>query len=127
MGVGHHNYPLRRSIPQPRDVNAIEQLRTAREATTIHSSGYRCAGGQCAQPGTSSSPVTPGLRTAPEARIVFEIRTASWANPWCARRQLRRDRCFVDVGGAFSYRGSSATKRSSCHTSTSWLETDAVP
>ena len=31
---------LRRSIPQPRDVNAIEQLRTAREATTIDSCGY---------------------------------------------------------------------------------------
>ena len=54
-----------------------------------------------------------------EARIFFEIRTAYWANPWCARRQLRRDRCFVDFGRAFSYRGSSATKRSSCHTSTS--------
>jgi hypothetical protein len=74
----------------------------------------------------SLSPVTPGMRTAPEARIFFEIRTASWANPWCARRQLRRDRCFVDFGGAFSYRGSSATNRSSCHTWTSWLETDAV-
>ena len=36
-GVGHHYCPLRRSIPQPRDVNAIEQLRTAREATTIDS------------------------------------------------------------------------------------------
>ena len=47
MGVGHHNYPLRRSILQPRDVNAIEQLRTAHEATTIDSCGYRCAGGQC--------------------------------------------------------------------------------
>jgi hypothetical protein len=40
MGVGHHYYPLRRSILQPRDVNAIEQLRTAREATTIDSCGY---------------------------------------------------------------------------------------
>ena len=44
MGVGHHYCPLRRSILQPRDVNAIEQLRTAREATTIDSCGYRCAG-----------------------------------------------------------------------------------
>jgi hypothetical protein len=40
LGVGHHYCPLRRSIPQPRDVNAIEQLRTAREATTIDSCGY---------------------------------------------------------------------------------------
>ena len=32
MGVGHDYCPLRRSIPQPRDVNAIEQLRKAREA-----------------------------------------------------------------------------------------------
>jgi hypothetical protein len=53
LGFGHHYCPLRRSIPQPRDVNAIEQLRTAREATTIDSCGYRCAGGQCAQPGTA--------------------------------------------------------------------------
>ena len=31
---------------------------------------------------------------------------------------VRRDR-FVDSGGAFLYRGNSATKRSRCHTSTS--------
>jgi hypothetical protein len=59
----------------------------------------------------SLSPITPGLRTAPEARFFFEIRTASWANPWCARRQLRRDRCFVDFGGAFYIEAAAETTR----------------
>lgn len=112
--------PLLSSASQhSRDVNAIEQLRTAREATTINSCGYRCAGGQCAQPGTAYRRSRPDCGLFLKLEIFFEIRTASWASPWCARRQLRRDRCFVDFGGAFSYRGSSATKRSSCHTSTS--------
>ena len=54
-----------------------------------------------------------------EARNLLRNSDRLLANPWCARRQLRRDRCFVDFGRAFSYRGSSATKRSSRHTSTS--------
>ena len=71
MGVGHHYCPLRRSILQPRDVNAIEQLRTAREATTIDSCGYRCAGGQCAQPGTAYR------RSPPDCGLLLKLESFS--------------------------------------------------
>ena len=71
LGVGHHYCPLRRSIPQPRDVNAIEQLRTAREATTIDSCGYRCAGGQCAQPGTAYR------RSRPDCGLLLKLESFS--------------------------------------------------
>ena len=75
MGVGHHYCPLRRSIPQPRDVNAIEQLRTAREATTIDSCGYRCAGGQCAQPGTAYR------RSRPDCGLLLKLESFSKFGP----------------------------------------------
>src|ERR1700722_4297316 len=77
MGVGHHYYPLRRSILQPRDVNAIEQLRTAREATTIDSCGYRCAGGQCAQPSTAYRPSRPASKFGPPLGRILGVHVVS--------------------------------------------------
>jgi hypothetical protein len=77
LGFGHHYCPLRGSIPQPRDVNAIEQLRTAREATTIDSCGYRCAGGQCAQPGTAYRRSRPASKFGPPLGRILGVHVVS--------------------------------------------------